>query len=242
MYIQCPQCRTLNDYNDALLTTAVDRIQCQYCQATLHVPLILSAIYSNTLHQAQVTPASVDMTPDSVVIAPPGYLELLENNQLHPGRASSSGWWFAAILGILAVFILQYAYFMRDNLAHHIVLRPWLEKLCILTGCEIPMRKDISKIIIINRDIRSASDMNNILQVTITLKNIAPHIQPYPKMQLSFSDINGNKIASRRFNPGEYLSKQTDSNKGMMPQVPVIANLQIIDPGELATTFEFEFF
>ena len=131
---------------------------------------------------------------------------------------------------------------MRNELARHTILRPWLEQLCILASCEIPMRKDIKHIIILNREIRGTADNKKILQVNITLKNIAAHIQPFPKIQLTFSDINGNKIAHRRFTPDEYLASQIDQSKGMKPQVPVIASLQILDPGRNAVTFQFEFF
>lgn len=165
-----------------------------------------------------------------------------EHNSPHSRQLHHTGWWAIAILGLLAVFVLQYGYFMREQLARHTVLRPALEKLCALAACEIPMKRDISKIIIVNRDIRNDLDKINILQVNITLQNIASHVQPYPQMQLSFSDLNGKKIAGRRFDPDEYLSRQIDINEGMAPQISVIANLEILDPGEQATTFEFEFF
>lgn len=169
-------------------------------------------------------------------------MELPQNNQPPSYPLHHTGRWATAILGLLIAFVLQYSYFMRDELARHVALRPFLEKLCILASCEIPMRKDISKIIIINRDIRSAMEDGHILRVNITLKNIASHVQPYPQMQLSFSDLGGKKIASRRFDPDEYLSKQIAINEGMMPLIPVVAHLEILDPGEQATTFEFEFF
>jgi len=169
-------------------------------------------------------------------------MELTQNNQPPSHRLHHTGRWATAIMGLLIVFVLQYGYFMREELARHTVLRPLLERLCILASCEIPMRKDISKIIIVNRDIRSAMDSKHILGVNITLKNIASHVQPYPQMQLNFSDLSGKIIAGRRFDPDEYLSAEMDINEGMMPQIPVIAHLEILDPGAQATTFEFEFF
>lgn len=241
--MQCPQCRSLTDCGNTSFSTANNQIKCYHCQSNIIIPPALSAIFSIRLPQETTIPAYESITPEeSTLNLHSTYPEYNKNNQIHPQYSSAFGRWATAISGMLAIFILQYAYFMRNDLARHDVLRPWLEKLCILANCEIPMKKDVSKIILINRDIRSATDNKNILQVNITLKNIAPFAQPFPKVQLSFSDINGNRIAYRRFDPGEYLSKQIDMDKGMLPQVPVIASLQLLDPGEHAITFEFEFY
>lgn len=242
MYIQCPRCRTLNESDNTLLTDTGNELQCHHCKSIINIPPALSAIFSNSLSSVSAIPAPDNIAPQYILNTYASYQEFQEDNQSYPNHSSFFNGWLAAILVLLATFIVQYSYFMRDHLARHDILRPWLEHLCVLASCEIPLRKDIPKIIIINRDIRSDPDIKNILQVNITLKNIAPHIQPFPKMQLGFYDINGSRIAYRRFNPNEYLSKQTDTNKGMAPQVPVIANLKILDPGEHAITFEFEFF
>jgi hypothetical protein len=188
------------------------------------------------------TPAARYTSPETVLPMDSNIPDISDNYQIPSGSGYPSGWWMIAILALLLVFILQYGYFMRNKLALHVVLRPWLEQLCKVAECEIPMRKDVKRIILINREIRSATDNKNILQVNLTLKNIATFVQPFPKIQLTFSDISGNKIAYRRFVPDEYLSKQIDITKGMKPQVPVIAGLQILDPGKNAVTFVFEFF
>jgi hypothetical protein len=244
MYIQCPQCRTLNEYNDILLSSSGENHpRCLHCQADINIPPTLKAMFSNVLPRRATSRLSENILPESSLIADSDYSEFNETNEIRHRYPSPSGRWIAPILGLLVIFILQYGYFMRNNLARHDALRPWLERLCQLADCNIPMRRDISKIIIVNRDIRSTPNAEDILQVDITLKNIAPYAQPFPKIQLSFSDITGKKIASRRFKPDEYLSEQTiDPGKGMPPQIPVIASLQILDPGEHAITFEFEFF
>ena len=199
-------------------------------------------MYPRPSHQAAAIHASSLEPNDEVNHADSDNLVLNNGFQLPIYSGYPSAWWILGILTLLLVFILQYSYFMRNELARHTVLRPWLERLCVLALCEIPMRKDLKNIIILNREIRGDTDNKNILQVNITLKNIAPYSQPFPKIQLTFSDINGNRIAYRRFTPDEYLSKELDQRKGMQPQVPVLASLQILDPGRNAVTFEFEFF
>jgi len=241
MYIQCPYCRTINEYDHTSILSS-GNLNCHHCQAIIHIPPIFDSIFSTPSPQVTEIHTSREEPPDDALLTDADILKLNDDYQSPMHSGYPSVWWIFAILALLLVFILQYSYFMRNELARHAVLRPWLEQLCILATCEIPMRKDIKKIIILNREIRGATDSKNILQVNITIKNIAPHRQPFPKIQLTFSDINGNIIAYRRFTPDEYLTKQIDQTKGMKPQVPVLASLQILDPGRNAVTFEFEFF
>jgi len=240
MYIQCPNCRTINEI-EYTADVSNGKINCDHCEAIIRIPPLLDIISSTTMHQTTTIPAPSNEPSDDTLLADTEIMKLNDDYQLPSGSRYPSAWWIFAILALLVVFVLQYSYFMRNELAQHSVLRPWLERLCILSACEIPMRKDINKIIILNREIRGDTDNKNILHVNVTLKNIATYIQPYPKIQLTFSDINGNKIAYRQFTPDEYLSKQLVKASGMQPQVPVLANLQILDPGRNAVTFEFEF-
>jgi Protein of unknown function (DUF3426) len=243
MVVQCPRCRTLNEFDRSSLISDTNHTQCRSCSTIIDIPYVMSTISPMIIPHTTAIPPSDNLPPQtSRQYTYSEIPELRENSQLHAYTSSSFGWWITAILGLLIIFILQSTYFMRDDLARHDILRPVLEKFCGLAACKIPLRKDISKIIIVNREIHNATNTKNILQVNITLKNIASYIQPFPKMQLSFSDINGNRIAYRRFTPEEYLLKKTDVSEGMAPQIPVIANLKILDPGEHAIAFQFEFF
>jgi Protein of unknown function (DUF3426) len=241
MYIQCPNCRTINEVENHA-DVGNDMVNCNHCEAIIHTPQLLDDTSSISMRPPTTIPAPKGAPPEDRLLADTEIMNFNDNYQLPGGSGYPSAWWIIAILALLLIFVLQYSYFMRNELAQHTVLRPWLERLCILAACDIPMQKDINKIIILNREIHGDTDNKNILQVNITLKNIATYIQPFPKIQLTFSDINGNKIAYRQFSPDEYLSKQLVKTRGMQPQVPVLANLQILDPGRKAVTFEFEFF
>jgi hypothetical protein len=190
--------------------------------------------------------STFDQTPSNVgseSLPPPkpDLEKLYALDQTYSQLARPSRWWTVGILGLLVIFILQNAYFLRDDLSRHEVLRPWLEKLCMVAACDIPLRRDLSKVIIVNREVHNIPNKQDILQMHITLKNIAPYVQPFPLIMLTFYDIDGHEIAYRRFRPEEYLSHQIDFEKGMKPQLPVIADLQILDPGETAITYQFKF-
>ena len=48
-------------------------------------------------------------------------------------------------------------------------------------------------------------------------------------------------LARRVFKPEEYLAKEVDINSGMKAGVPIKIMLEIVDPGEAAVNFNFDF-
>ena len=58
---------------------------------------------------------------------------------------------------------------------------------------------------------------------------------------MSVLQINQNIIAKRKFTPTEYLAKEVDIESGMKKHVPIKIMLEIVDPGEEAVNFEFNF-
>jgi predicted Zn finger-like uncharacterized protein len=163
-----------------------------------------------------------------------------------PATATSSPHWFKttlwAMLNIVLILALagQYAYANRDDLIQYPVLRPWLSQLCMIMACEAPLRSDASRIVLANRLVESDPNHSNALLIDATLVNNADFPQPYPLLEIRFSDLNGQLVAGRRFRPSEYLSPGTPLQAGMAPHQPVHAALQILDPGKNAVSFQFD--
>lgn len=53
-------------------------------------------------------------------------------------------------------------------------LRPSLEAMCGVLDCEIPLRRDLNRLSLVNRDLRSHPSAANALLVKATLINNAP--------------------------------------------------------------------
>ena len=125
-----------------------------------------------------------------------------------PRRKPSGRWlgWSLLILIALAGLVGQYVYYNLDELARQERYRPWLERMCPLAGCTLPSRVDIEQIRSSNLVVRSHPDFNGALVVDAIIYNRAPFPQPFPLLEFSFADINGNQMASGSFKPGEYLS------------------------------------
>ena len=149
--------------------------------------------------------------------------------------------WSAINLALIFILATQFVYFNRHDLAQQTEWRPALEEMCRYAGCDLPPQRDITKITLINRELRSHPAVANALLVTATLVNNAAFRQPYPMLQLSLSDFSGRTVAMRRFDPVEYMGKVADIQGGMRPGQPVEVSLELADPGKAAVGFEFSF-
>lgn len=150
------------------------------------------------------------------------------------------GW---TLLNLLAAAALagQYVWYHFDELARQDRYRPWFEQLCPALGCNLPPRVDIGQIKSSNLVVRSHPDFRGALVVDAILYNRAPFAQPFPLLELRFSDLNGQAIASRRFKPGEYLGGELAGQDEMPPQTPIHIALEILDPGPRAVNYSLSF-
>jgi hypothetical protein len=83
--------------------------------------------------------------------------------------------------------------------------------------------------------------VSDALLVHATFVNRADFVQAYPVLQVSFSDVSGTPVALRRFGPEEYLPEIALADKGMAPGQQSLVMLEVIDPGERAVSFQFDF-
>lgn len=152
------------------------------------------------------------------------------------------------ILILLAALLAQVAYFRTTELATALpALRPALTRFCELSGCQLPERRDLAQLVMLNQDIRTHPTTKGALQITATLENRADFRQPWPELRITLSDLTGNVVAARQFTPTEYLAhtpealRQWRAGKGMPIDTPVNIELDVADPGRQAINYEFTF-
>jgi predicted Zn finger-like uncharacterized protein len=148
----------------------------------------------------------------------------------------------AGVVTLLIVFILQYSYFMRDDLARYDELRPWVQTMCGVLNCDLPMQQNVDLIKLTHRDITVHPRVKGALLINAVFVNTAGYTQPFPLMQITLSDVGGRVIAKRRFQPAEYLDADVNLRRGMLSNTPIQIVLEIADPGKDAENFEFNFF
>ena len=165
---------------------------------------------------------------------------LLEgNNQGHKGSLLATLGWSVLVLALCATLALQYVYQKRDTFARLPELRPHLETLCELTGCKLPLRIQLRAIELSERDIHSHERYDGALVITGTLVNQADFPQPYPLVEVIMRDLSGARVASRQFLPEEYLPARPEP--AFAPRAVARLELEVLDPGSEAVSFEFAF-
>ncbi len=149
--------------------------------------------------------------------------------------------WFLGILLLIVVGIAQAVYYQRYTLINEPKYQQQVLTLCELVPCGKAGFSSIRQIKLLERNVFTHPVTSNALMVTGSFVNQAPFEQKLPNLLVSLFDVQGNLIANRVFQPGEYL--QTDKNRNSLPTgKPVQFRLEIIDPGTDALTYEFEFF
>lgn len=195
------------------------------------------ATATDTTTSAEKPDAAPTDEPQTIHI-PTLILDDLQAAKAEQLRPSSTPWVIGSLV-LMLTLVLQVVYHSRDELAKDANLRPWLIQMCEVAGCTLSQPYDIQQIEIIGRDVRSHPTARKALVVSTTLINNASFVQPFPLLTMTFSDINGTKIAQRRFTPREYLNNDVDLAAGMTPDMPVRIELELVDPGKAAVNYEF---
>lgn len=158
----------------------------------------------------------------------------------------SSLLWSTGVLLLTATLLIEYAWFNRDQLNQVPQLQAWTDKICQQFDCKNITMRNPEQIELISRNVYSHPNEKNALMVNVTMKNQADFAQPYPVMQISFSDVRGNSVAARRFLPAEYLPKEYlagDTIQSLLLETDtnMTFTMEIQDPGKQAMTYEFDF-
>lgn len=157
----------------------------------------------------------------------------------------SSNWlgvalWSSLSLVALMCLGLQYAWIKFDTLAREPSLRPMYAVACGISGCELPDMFNSSAIRSSNLVVRSDPAMPNVLIVDAILQNNASYEQPFPDLELYFSDLSNFPLASRQFRPNEYLSGEMAGKNQMPVEKSIHISLRIVDPGDKAVNYRIE--
>jgi len=255
MFTFCPNCRTIFRLTPRHLSTAGGYTRCGKCR------LVYSAI-DYLYEDLPSTRAGLDRDRQAREDpAEAGAQEPLADNQAvsagddHavPLLSEPAGWWHqggltlrdvssgAAIVFLALLMATQWVFFNRADLAREPAWRPGLEQFCKLLYCSLPLQVDLSQLELLNREVRQHPWAEEALLVNATLSNKAEFTQPYPVLELSFSDLGGNPVAVRRFRPPEYVNDSDVIKRGMQPGEPVPVVLEIVDPGTEALSYQFGF-
>ena len=234
MHTRCPHCDTVFRITPEALAAAHNRVRCGNCLSVFDGR-------AGLVDESRPAPRPQPRTATRQAL-PASEHYWLEDERAPPraGWAATLGWTLGS-LALLGSLVVQYAWFLRADLARHAVLRPWLQELCKVAECELPPQRDLSQIRILERDLRHHPEHDAALLVNALIVNQASFAQPLPQLELTLSDLRGEVVAARRFLPGEYLAGSASSAAEMAPGNPVHVVIELVDPGSV-TGYRFRFF
>lgn len=258
MYTYCPNCSVVFQVSAAQLGKATGRVRCGECRQLYNVmdylyedlPAVreaVDAVGSQAMHSQAARMGGVDFeervedsdeSPEPISTLPPLLASSSWERQSLAGRDLFS---LSAIGVLLVLFGMQWTYFNRAGLAADPGWRPALEQFCTVLRCDLPLRVDLSQLAIIERDVRQHPVASGALLINAAFENRADFTQPFPVFEVSFTDMDGQPLAMRRFMPSEYLAANFDRSAGLPPHSPVQVVLEVQDPGDKAVSFQFGF-
>lgn len=264
MHTQCPHCKTLFKISEEQLAAVNGKVRCGFCYRIFLAEESLfddlpnmdfdnvSSSPSEVIHQVTEIPKVFEVNVNAPAVIETMHLtqhELQEEARKNLEKQSVKGKsntfiafaWTFGVFVFTVMSILQYSYFMRDNLAQYASLRPALEQLCRLANCTLPLQHSPTQIKLITREISTHPDIENALRVQATFINKAPFQQTYPTIQLKLSNLVGKTVAIKHFKPQDYLPQNTAIGVGVAPQQQTEIQLEIRDLDNKATGFELVF-
>lgn len=166
-----------------------------------------------------------------------------------PSRAPSRGrtpgirrWPWLAVCALLVLALgAQLGWAERDALIRDPQVGGWLREACATLGCRLPLVRDVRRLQLVARDVRTRPGSNGALAISATVRNDAPFAQPWPVVTLTLADAHGKPVAMRRLRPGEYLSDRAVLRAGLAPGGTAALLFEVRDPGTAAASFQFAF-
>lgn len=155
------------------------------------------------------------------------------------GGAGKQIVWGILSLIVVAALFGQYLYFNFDTKSKEMEWRPWYEKACTVLKCTLPPLVDTSQIRSRNMTL---SERNGSYVVDFLVKNHASFAQPFPNLELRFSDINGKIVARRLFKPAEYVRGELTGAKLMPAGVDIRFSIEVVKPAPDAVNFDLNFY
>ncbi|WP_083250586.1 DUF3426 domain-containing protein [Acidihalobacter aeolianus] len=250
MYVECPQCHALYRISRHQLTAADGWVRCGECS---HVFEARETLSDEDEHHPQLPLGIPDTLPppprtpepesESADIGEPDADIIPEARTRKPrrGRWLSTLLWSLGILALLALLAGQYVLSIRGQLAQTPAVRPWLQQLCRIRGCTLPPLRALNRIELLSRNVFTHPNIPHALMLTATIDNTAPFPQPYPLLEISFSNLQGKLVAIGRFKPAQYLPSNINPALPMPPNTPIEISVSFRDPGPQAISYEFSF-
>ncbi len=142
------------------------------------------------------------------------------------------------ILLALSGLLLQFLWFERNNLIRQPALTTLYKPVCELIDCRLTVPDDVPDVKTEQLIVQEHKEYQGVLKISMLLQNQATFEQPFPAIELAFSDRNGSIINRRTFQPAEYLNSATLNPAKMPLEHSIQVHFDVLDPGRAAVGYE----
>lgn len=242
MYTQCTHCGTLFRIAQAQLRAVDGTVRCGLCRGVFDARRTLR---TELLKNETETPAAAEVAPTQPAGDPfsTEELHLFETaKSAQPASRQRPRPMLAGLsaAALLVALIVQFAFFERDALSAHPMLRPLIERMCAVVGCSVALPRNPAAIRFLDRDVRAHPEQSGALLVNITIRSDTSYRQAYPSLQIELTSIGDRAVARRRLGPQEYLDNSVDRASGMPPHTPVQITIELAAPQEPVSGFRLD--
>lgn len=145
--------------------------------------------------------------------------------------------WGGLSVLMLALLGIQYFIFNFQDLSRQETYRPFYQQACQVLPCQVPDIIDLNRLRVTNLYIRNVPDEPGTLMVDLILHNEASFAQPFPDLQLVFSNQQAGHLAEGIFSANHYLNGNLKNLKSLPANSRTQLSFRITDPGEDARDF-----
>jgi len=260
--VQCPQCQTRFRVTAQQRELAAGLVRCSVCMSIFNAapPAVEpSESISNTaevnteqveteLEISATSPEAAAEPDDEQDTSPLDFLDGLStfnhDFEHHQIRRRPRSWpWLAANIIAFLALAGQIALWQKPLLFAS-PASEYLRTLCplhpLLCETKTPTTRLLGNVVSTHLLVRKHPSSANALIVDTILLNRDPVASHFPTLQLRFSDIGGQTLASRAFRPSEYLAGELNALSELPSQQPVHVALEIVDPGPQAVNYQLQ--
>jgi hypothetical protein len=155
-----------------------------------------------------------------------------------PARRQRALAWALAAAALFAVAVWQIGFFYFDTLAQSPTARPVLEAFCAVVRCQVPARRQLSKIDVAGANVAYHEEIPGALKISVNLVNRAPFPQAEPTLQVTLTDKDAKVVGRRAYPAADYRRERAT----LAPHVVTLATLELAAPPESAVGYEIELF
>lgn len=249
MYTQCPQCHTIFALTQTQLDVRGGMVRCGKCRHafrgdhymfdTLPDQIEPSAPTTKPLPRtAAANDDAVASTTSSDGMEDSRIPTVSDLSWMRAQRPRHTAKWAAASFLLLLTLAGQYIYLNRYTWPDRPLIKTALTYYCDTFACDLPALHDIAAIELAEVEIAPHPQFEAMLQVQALLINRARFPQPYPGLEIGFTDNQGVTVARRTFAAKDYLAPRTHRAAQIAPDDNVAIVLALTQPSADAVGYE----